>query len=112
MTALVCLLLRDVGATVAGDLAGRSMADIQEFALTALPPLAACFCSPAVGAAQQDMREALVVAAELDASSGVASVDEALDAYDAACRRSLEAEQAARLALDQVVTAFIERRLP
>ena len=110
ITALVCLLLRDAGAMRTGDLAGRSMAELQEFAITALPPLAACFCSPAVTAAQREMRRLLVVAAELDASSGHASVDEALDAYDAACRRSLEAAQAARRELDQVVTPFIERR--
>jgi hypothetical protein len=110
LTALVCLLLRDAGATRAGDFADRSMAELHEFALTALPLLAARFCSPAVTAAQQEMRNALVVAAELDASSGNLSVDEALDAYDAACRRSLEAARVARRELDQVVTAFIERR--
>ena len=110
--ALACLLLRDAGALRAGDVAGRSMAELQDFTLTALPLLAACFCSPQVTAAQQEARHALVVAAELDASSGLTSVDEALDAYDAACRRWLEANRAARLALDQVVTAFIERRQP
>jgi hypothetical protein len=110
IAAFACLVLRDIGAVQPSDLAGRSMEDLQEFALSAVPLLAACHCSPAVKAARQDMRAAIAAAVARDASGGGTPVDEALDVYDAAHRRSVDAERDARHALDRVVSAFIERR--
>ena len=112
LTAFVCLVLRDVGALRTEDMAGRSIVEWQEFAIAALQPLAACFASPPMVAAQHEMRQALVTAARLAESDGDASVDGALETYDSAHRRSLDAARDARCALDTVVTAFVARRQP
>ena len=79
LTAFVCLVLRDVGALRTEDMAGRSIVELQDFAIAALQPLAACFASAPMVAAQHEMRQALVAAGRLAESDGDASVDGALE---------------------------------
>jgi hypothetical protein len=110
LAAFVWLLLRDTGAARPDDVAGRSMADLHNFSIAALPLLAARFSSTEIASAQREMRCAVTSALEQERAGCAAGVDEALGRYDAACQRSRAAERGAHNVLDHAVRDFSDRR--
>jgi hypothetical protein len=112
LTAFVCLLISDFGMAHSDDFSARTMAELREFSLSALPLVSATFSSAITTAAQHDMRSALERAVASDQAGNTAAVACALEIYQAARDRHASFERCARNTLGRTVSDFINRRQP
>jgi hypothetical protein len=112
LAAFVFVVLKDLGVVRAGDVARRSMSELQEAALAALPLLVSRAQSADDGSEQEQMRQALSAAANQDRAGDRAAADVEIERYHAAQRRRADAEQLIDRRLKDVVGSLLASRTP
>jgi hypothetical protein len=109
LTALVFLVLRDLGVWRSEDLTGWRMPELRDFAYVALPLLGRLFGSEDVRAAEEDARRALHAAVDADRSGDADGVARSLSGYDTAIRAAGHARHEALKVLRDESRTFMAR---